>query len=327
MQSSSHARHGIAPLRVAQFLVALFVVTGPASAIAQSTRDIIGAAHLGSGYAQMLNLIASPDISSAQLSTSDDGNSQSLTITRLPYEDTLLTLSDQNAIGWRISGGYYRETENIMLGSPDSAAGNVDSTWSAFSATGGLFLRSKLGYGFTFEPGVNLSVARLLNSASYAGAANSLKPFTDGLLFNWHENAWLITPNAALEWKTNITQSQTLTIRGHVAWSWISSFDESDPVLRFREKAGSWSIQSAYVGPTGLQLLERPLSYVVNAGYGGFFGPNHDALGFSTIANIGGGLELPLSRQNPQSKRLWGGAAYLLGPHVRGWTVSVGLAY
>ena len=99
MQSSSQAHQRIAPLRVAQFLVALFIVTGPASAVAQSTRDIIGAAHLGSEYAQMLNLIASPDIDSAHLSTSDDRNPQSLTITRLPYEDNLLTLSDQNSIG------------------------------------------------------------------------------------------------------------------------------------------------------------------------------------------------------------------------------------
>ncbi|HZZ14043.1 MAG TPA: hypothetical protein VFE79_25410, partial [Paraburkholderia sp.] len=181
--------------------------------------------------------------------------------------------------------------------------------------------------GFTFEPGVDFSVARLLNDASYAGAANGLKPTFDGPLFNWHENAWLVTPNAALEWSATLAPSRTLTVRGHVAWSWVSSFDESDPLLRFRETAGSWSIQSTYSAPTGAQLFARPLNYVVNAGYGGFFGPNHDALGFSTLANVGGGFELPFSRDNALSKRLQVGAAYLFGPHVRGWTVSLGLTY
>jgi hypothetical protein len=170
-------------------------------------------------------------------------------------------------------------------------------------------------------------VARLLNDASHAGVATSLKPVLDGPLFNWHENAWLITPNAALEWSTSMAPAQTLTVRAHIAWSWISSFDESDPLLRFRGTAGSWSVQSTYSAPTGAQLFARPLNYIVNVGYGGFFGPNHGALGFSTLANVGGGFELPLSSDSTQSKRLRVGVAYLLGPHVKGWTVSLGLTY
>ncbi|SAL02417.1 hypothetical protein AWB81_06216 [Caballeronia arationis] len=327
MRSSAPHHRSVAPVRVAQCLIVLFAVGSAASVIAQSSRDMIGAARLGSGYSQILSLTATPDISSAHLDVSDGAVPQSFTVTRIPYEGSLLTFSDRNSIGWRVSGGYFREKDEFPVSGPNGAAGSIASKWSAFSATGGLFLKSKLGYGFTFEPGLDLSVARLLNDALYAGAATSLKPVTDGPLFNWHENAWLITPNAALEWTTSMAPAQTLTIRGHIAWSWVSSFDESDPLLRFRETAGSWSIRSAYSAPTGAQLFARSLNYVVNAGYGGFFGPNRGALGFSTLANIGGGFELPLSRENTQSKRLRAGAAYLFGPHVNGWTVSVGLRY
>jgi hypothetical protein len=327
MRASAGNHRSVAPVPAARFLVVLFAVTSAASAVAQSTRDLIGAARLGSGYSQMLNLSATPDISSAHLDVSDGPVPQSFTVTRLPYEGSLLTLSDRNSIGWRVSGGYFRQKDEFPANAPNGAAGSIASKWTAFSATGGLFLKSKLGYGFTFEPGLDLSVARLLNDASYAGAATSLKPVLDGPLFNWHENAWLITPNAALEWSAIIAPAQTLTVRGHIAWSWVSSFDESDPLLRFRETAGSWSVQSTYSAPTGAQLFARPLNYVVNAGYGGFFGPNRGALGFSTLANIGGGFELPLARDNAQSRRLRAGAAYLFGPHVKGWTVSLGLTY
>jgi hypothetical protein len=327
MRSSARSHRSNAPVLLCRLLVFPLAVTTGAPVIAQSSRDVIGAARLGSGYSQILNLTATPDISSAHLNISDAGVPQSFTVTRIPYEGSLLTYSDRNSIGWRVSGGYFREKDEFAVNGPNGAAGSIASKWSAFSATGGLFLKTKLGYGFTFEPGLDLSVARLLNDASYAGAATSVKPVTDGPLFNWHENAWLVTPNAALEWTTSMAPDQTLAIRGHVAWSWISSFDESDPLLRFRQTAGSWSIQSAYSGPTRAQLLGRPLNYVVNAGYGGFFGPNHNALGFSTLANIGGGLELPLSKDNAQSKRVRVGAAYIFGPHVMGWTVSLGLAY
>ncbi|MDR5781270.1 hypothetical protein QCE63_17860 [Caballeronia sp. LZ065] len=312
---------------MAQIFFVLFVVTDAPSAVAQTFRDVIGAARLGSGYSQILNLTATPDISSAHLDISDGPVPQSLTVTRIPYEGSLLALSEWNSIGWRVSGGYFREKDAFPIGGANGAAGSIASKWSAFTATGGLFLKSKLGYGLIFEPGVDVGLARLLNDASYKGAASSLRPVTDGPLFNWHENAWMITPNASLEWMTGISSTRTLTIRGHIAWSWISSFDESDPLLRFRETAGSWSIQSAYTGPTGARVFARPLNYVLNAGYGGFFGPNHSALGFSTIANVGGGFEIPLSRDSAQSRRLQLGAAYLFGPHVTGWTVSLGLTY
>lgn len=327
MRLSAGNHHSVAPVRVARLLAVFFAATSAASVAAQSVRDVIGASRLGSGYSQMLSLSATPDISSAHLDISDGAVPQSLTVTRIPYEGSLVTLSDRNSIGWRVSGGYFREKDEFASNAPNGAAGSVSSKWSAFSATGGLFLKSKLGYGFTFEPGVDLSVARLLNDASYAGVATGLKSAFDGPLFNWHENAWLITPNAVLEWSTNLAPAKTLTVRGHVAWSWISSFDESDPLLRFRETAGSWSVQSTYSAPTGARLLARPLNYVVNAGYGGFFGPNRSALGFSTLANVGGGFEIPLSRDDAQSKRLQVGAAYLFGPHVKGWTVSLGLTY
>lgn len=327
MRSSARRFRSVARVPLARILVVLLAVTSSPAGVAQSSRDIIGAARLGSGYAHILNLTATPDISSSHLDILDDAVPQSLTVTRIPYEGSLLTLSDQSSVGWRVSAGYFRQKGEFVSDAQNGAVGSITSKWSAFSATAGLFLKSNLGYGITFEPGVDFSVARLLNDASYAGAANGLKPVLDGPLFNWHENAWLITPNAGLEWSTTLARAQTLTVRAHIAWSWISSFDESDPLLRFRQTAGSWSVQSTYSAPTGGQLFARPLNYVINAGYGGFFGPNHDALGFSTFANIGGGFELPLSRGDAQSKRLRAGAAYLFGPHVKGWTVSLDLTY
>lgn len=312
---------------MARWLLVLLAIVDAPGAAAQSTRDVISGARLGAVYSQILNLTATPDISSAHLNVTDGGDSQSLFVTRVPLEGNLFSLSDRNTVNWRISGGYFRQKDTVATNVPGGAPGSIDSKWSAYSATGGLFLSSKLGYGFTFEPGIDFSLARLLNDASYAGTATSLQPLTDGPLFNWHENAWLITPNAALAWTTNITPAQTLSVRGHIAWSWVSSFGESDPILRFRETAGSWSIEADYAGPTGAQLFARPLGYVVSAGYGGFFGPDRDALGFTSIAKVGAGLEVPLSRDNLQSKRVRVGAAYLFGAHVSGWTVNLGLDY
>jgi hypothetical protein len=326
VQPWARNHHTIALPGAARCILVLLAALSASPACAQSARDIIGAARLGSAYSQILSLTATPDISSSHLDIQDGATPQSITVTRFPYEGQLLALSERNSLFWRVSGGYFREKGAFALDEP-GGSGSINGKWSAFSATGGLFLKSQLGYGLTFEPGLDFGVARLLNDTSYTGAAASLKPVTDGPLFNWHENAWLITPNAALAWSTSLAPAQTFSVRGHIAWSWISSFGESDPLLRFRETAGSWSVQANYAGPTGAHLFSRSLNYVIEAAYGGFFGPNRDALGFTTIAELGGGFELPLSRDNAQSKRLRVGAAYLFGPHVKGWTVNLGLSY
>jgi hypothetical protein len=94
---------------------------------------MIGAARLGSGYSQILSLTATPDISSAHLDVSDGAVPQSFTVTRIPYEGSLLTFSDRNSIGWRVSGGYFREKDEFPVSGPNGAAGSIASKWSAFS--------------------------------------------------------------------------------------------------------------------------------------------------------------------------------------------------
>mgnify|MGYP000243415927 CR=1 FL=1 len=168
--------------------------------------------------------------------------------------------------------------------------------------------------------------ARLDNRASYNGAASVLPPLLDGLVFNWNTNAWLITPSIALAWSAPMADGTT-RVRGHVARSWISSFDETDPVQQFDEAANIYSVRAEYVRPSGMTAFDRPLSWVAYGSYTGFFGADRNALGFTAVAEIGAGLETLLVADRPQGDRVRFSAAYLFGSDVRGWTVGIGLEY
>jgi hypothetical protein len=139
MQSSAGNHRSGAPVRVARFLVVLFAVTGAASVVAQSSRDIIGAARLGSGYSQILNLTATPDINSAHLDISEGAVPQSLTVTRIPYEVSLFTLSDRNSIGWRVPAVTFvkrtnsRSTHRTARQAPSQASGRPSARRAACS--------------------------------------------------------------------------------------------------------------------------------------------------------------------------------------------------
>jgi hypothetical protein len=296
---------------------------GAQAARADSVGDQLSAARLGSGYAQMLNLAATPDVSAARYDV-DTRPATTINVVRLPYETTVASLMPGVELLVRAAVGYmsYEGRFPVDIGGPGTGA--VDAQWSAASLTGGLGLRVGLGSGWSFLPALDFSVARLENRASYVGSAGPLAPLFDGRLFNWGTDATLVTPNAGLQW-LDASAARVLSLRGHVAWSSVRSHGTSDPVLAFDESASAWSVRAERLAPTGIDVFGMPLDWAIVAGAAGFFGPNRDILGFSHVAELGAALEIPVSRRSPGRLRV--GASALAGQDVSGWTVSLGMRF
>jgi hypothetical protein len=304
----------------------LMAGTGAAQITPPDVRARVDSASLGTGYAQIIGLAATPDIAAAQYEIDSDTTRPKFDVFRLPYQAKWMALSPDSDLYWRIAGGYLRLKDDFSVTLAGRAPGSIDSTWTAYSASAGLLAKIRLGNGFTLEPALDVGVARLENSATYDGGAAALKPLLNGILFDWQTDAWLVTPSLALEWATNVGEAKA-TVRGHVARSWISSFDASDPAQSFNEAANVYSIRADYARPTGLVVADRAVDWVVYGGYAGFFGANRDALGFTSVAEVGGGVEAPFAADRPKGERLRLAAGYLFGPDVRGWTIGLSLEY
>ncbi len=301
-----------------------------AQAVAQTPpidfRSQIASARLGTGYAQMINMSATDDLSAATYRVDGIDPAADIDLIHVPYQAKWLTLSPDADLDWRIAGGWlqFKQSYPVNLG-PET--GGIGTKWSAYSVSGGLALKYRFGDGFVLEPALDVGIARLTNSASYDGvAANALKPYLDGLLFNWNANAWLVTPSIALEWSTQAGGGRA-KVRGHVARSWIGSFDETDPVQHFNEAANIYSVRGEYSHPTSWTVMERGVNWVAFAGYAGFFGANRDVFGFDGVADVGGGFEVPFATDRPRAERLRLSGAYLVGSGVHGWTVGLSLEY
>jgi hypothetical protein len=262
--------------------------------------SLVSGARLGSGYAQMIGLAATPDVSAASYEIQSSDPKPKLDVVRAPYQAKWLALSPNADLYWKVAGGYMRYKDDFPTTSAGGESGNVGSRWTGYSAGGGMLVKLRLGSGFTLEPALDVAVARLENSADYSGAAASLQPLFDGLLFNWQTNAWLITPSIGLDWSHAIGDAK-LDLRGHIARSWIRSFGESTTFQSFSEAANAYSIRADYAQPTSYRIADRALSWIAYGGYAGFFGANRDALGFDAVAEVGGGFELPLHTDRPLS--------------------------
>lgn len=312
-----------------RILVVLLAVCLPAVVLAQSASVTDVGVRLAPAYAQMLNLTLVPDISTARYTVDDGRNAMVVDVTRFPVAFKLKPLGDNADLYARATGGRLeaRATFPVTFFGPGGATtGGVATRWTAYGLSAGLGAKVRLGQGFTVEPALDVGVTRLVNGADYSGSGVLLQPVFDGTLFNWGADAWVATPQLGFAWKSD-TPGRDLQVQGHVAWSRIASYGESVPAHRFNESAGVWSLRGAYSVPTRWRALDRPLEGVVYGGYSGFFGPHRSALGFSSVSEIGLGVQAPLATSSEQSRRLRVGASYLFGPHLRGWAVSFGMNY
>jgi hypothetical protein len=312
--------------RFALTLVAFSATIAAAQAPPDSIRSQVEGARLGAGYAQIINLSAAPDLSAASYTIGNEQPKLKLDVIRLPYQARWVAMSPDTDLYWKLAGGYLQLKQDLPLISSSPEFGGVDSRWSAYSVSGGLLARMRLGNGFALEPALDVGIARLDNRASYNGAASALESLLNGLLFNWHTNAWLTTPSLGLAWSAGDSDGKA-TVRGHVARSWISTFGATDPVQEFNETANTYSVRAEYARPGEWQAFDRPLGWVVYGSYAGFFGANRDALGFTTVAELGAGLELPMSSARAKPERLRLSAGYLFGPNVRGWSIGLSIQY
>lgn len=296
-------------------------LTMPAQA--QAVRDVIAGAHLGSGYSALLNLAVTPDISTASYRIRGEASPFEIDILRLPYEARLAELQAGTSLYGRIVGGYLTADLEVPL---SSGTGAVASSWTAYSLTGGLVAKIDLGGGMTFSPAMDFSLARLTNDAAYSGSAASLQPVLDGLLFNWQADTYGLTPSVAFSW-TQTQAGRRLAVRTHAAWSRIRTFRTSDEAQSFDESAGVYSVRAEFGAPSGLMALDRALDWFAVAGFGGFYGANRHALGFTEVAELGGGVEIPLQAGPERAMRLRLSASLLRGGNVTGWTVGLGLGF
>ena len=289
-------------------------------------RDTIAGSHLGVGYAQLINLAATPDISASHYRVDGTGVGFKIDVARLPYETSAVALSPDITLAGTFAAGYLRLNQDLPLLPAAGDAGNANSTWAAASFTGGAVVRIQLGQGFVLAPGFNIGVARLSNHTDYGAAVTGFQPLLDGVLFNWHTNAVLMTPGLGLDWSSSGPGAR-LNVGGHVARSWISSFDASDPLIDFNQTANVYSLRAERVAPTAWHIAGAPVDWIAQAGYGGFFGADRNALGFDAIAEVGLGLQTPLQASKPNGPSVRFGASYLFGPGGRGWSANLGLQY
>ena len=107
----------------------------------------------------------------------------------------------------------------------------------------------------------------------------------------------------------------------------LSSRSGTSQAVEGHADAQSLGFWSRYRAPTGLTVMDRPLRYVLEYAVTRFMGDLDGAIGFNVLNSFGVGLEVDSSQYDVFLKRTRLVARYVVGNHVSGWSIGLGMSF
>jgi hypothetical protein len=107
----------------------------------------------------------------------------------------------------------------------------------------------------------------------------------------------------------------------------LQSFGSTSELVTGHSNVQTLSGYARWRAPTGVQLLDRPLRYVLESAVSVYFGDQRDVLGFTRLGSVGAGLELDTSARTRLFSRARLVARYAFGDGVRGTAVGLAISF
>jgi len=281
---------------------------------------------LGAGYAAMLSLAVSPDISAATFYP-DPGagiDDTRLKVFKLPIRHVF----NREGEGVRpfVQGLFAYQTLdaefNVLI--DESIRSDWRTVGGALSAGVEIPLREQL----SLLTAVTFGIGRLQNEAVYNGAIaeNFIQPALAGLAFDWEARAHVYGASIAADYRRKIGNFD-LEVHGSLTHHEVKTYDSSNEFIAFDTGTTTLDIDVNSVHPTSLKLADAPLSLVLLVGNTTFLGPNRDALDFDSFFELGAAIEADVSARGWRIKTLRFGAKAIVGENVTGWSLVVGHSF
>jgi hypothetical protein len=114
--------------------------------------------------------------------------------------------------------------------------------------------------------------------------------------------------------------------------AYLQTFGGTSAAVRGSAVSNAMSTWARLRWPAGVDMLGRPLRYVIDQQNSWFFDESAKSLGFAALHSIGGGLELDTGAHEIGAfgfnvQRLRVVARYFFGPHVSGYSVGLGVSF
>lgn len=218
----------------------------------------------------------------------------------------------------------YARYDPTFVASNGQIQSSVAAKWDGYSATGGVGWDFPLARELVLRPIFNFSYGRVESNVSASGQTASGDEFD--FLRSGHLDAYGLGGSLVLDYERYRPEHE-IDVELRYTNIYLQSFGGSSTAVKGSADSQSVSFWSRWRAPTGLSMLERPLRYVLEFAYTGFFGDLDGVLGFNHLTSFGTGLELDSSARDIAVTRTRLMARYKIGEHVTGWSIGLAVSF
>ena len=317
-------------------LLLLLAISGVGSAASQTIDEIRASLRQSFHDGQVAGSLAGLIVLSDEFELSgadywiDNPEQTRLTSLALPYRTTFRPW-DTPWPGIYFEGvlGYAHTKESVADVYGGGAPGletSIDARFTTYSGLVGLGPQFQLCDDLTLALIVNGGGAWLESDARYGGPGAALtSQLLDGLVFNW--DGYTVSGGGALrlDWVKPLGDKCQLEVAARYDLRWTKTIDAEDAALEFTSRAQFFTLRTDVVGPTGMEILDHPLTWRSTAGCRAFI--EGDMYDITAMGLVGGALELDTDGNIPLGPKVSLSAGFIFGNRVLGYTLGLGVEF
>ncbi|MFY9136392.1 hypothetical protein [Zwartia sp.] len=283
----------------------------PAAKIKQSADEVLA----------MMSYSVVPDLTSSFLSIRDDQVGQNkLFMTQFAGGETV---SKSVPVYLEGSAAFMRFDPTFVT---EGDSRRVPSRWNSVALSGGVGYDFPIAKNLVLRPIFNFSLAHLESDASLAGRLIDDRFDTSlDFLKRGRLNAYGLGGSIMLDY-TLVKPEHEIDLELRYTNIRLRTFDASATVGG-SASAEAASLYARYRAPTGLQIMERPLRYVLEAANTVYLGDQRGLLGFNNLSSVGAGIEFDSSKYKAVVTRTRLVARYAFGQNVRGFAIGLAVSF
>ncbi|WP_434339855.1 autotransporter domain-containing protein [Motilimonas cestriensis] len=210
-------------------------------------------------------------------------------------------------------------------------SGNVTGTlplkWNSLSASGGVGWDFKLDENLVLRPIVNVSLGRVVSDIKIARwYVNNQSDLDLSFIDGGSLNAYGYGGSIMLDYEL-FSERQDIDAELRYSYIRLNSFGATASGARGQANAENLSLYLRRRAPTGYELLNKPLRYVLEGAHTQFLGEQRGALGFDYMSSAGVGLELDSSDYDIFITRTRLVLRYMFGQNSDGYALGLAMSF
>lgn len=278
------------------------------------------------GVLSLMAFTVVPDLTSSFLSIGSGNGSSGTSDLSMTQFAGGATISKSTPL--YLEGGVaYMRYDPSFVASNGTQTRDVPFKWNTFSGTGGIGWDFPIAEHLVLRPIFNFALGQVASDLALGARYLTWRTQRNlDFLDNGQMNAYGLGGSLMLDYEL-VTPAHDIDLELRYTNIALKTFGNTSDSVKGSASAEAFSIYARYRAPTGINLLDRPLRYVLEAANTVYLGDQRGLLGMNYMSSLGAGFEIDSSAYDIIVTRTRLVARYAFGENVTGFAVGLAMSF